>query len=268
MGSLSRSFKISNKFQNEFEILFPNKPFTKEYILQYITACTNHVFKQAAKKFPDHKLKYINPIFVIDKMIYPASNLAGDHNINRSVLAAFHLVATNEIIPISQPIRQNKLKGICLFSGSDLLSHTYNTFKTFNLDLIVSNEDIIADDIDEKYLVEKVSRMDIDLENLNQNFHAFSRELQINATEDIVKLKKTLVLYQLLAKALNGTTSISFVNSTQQNSFFHCLLTLISEQPFKESELLDFATVLELMSQPLENYKNAIHAASKVKRHL
>ena len=47
----------------------------------------------------------------------------------------------------------------------------------------------------------------------------------------------------------------SFINGyNQEFSFFNCLFTLVSEKPFAEDELLDFALLVDSMAAPIAGY--------------
>ncbi len=104
MGPLSLLFKRSDIFQKEFDRLFPDNAFNKVNILKYITACTEIILSRARKYYPEKKLIFINPLFIVDKQIYPASNLPGDANILRLLKPVFGIVQSKTMASISLPV--------------------------------------------------------------------------------------------------------------------------------------------------------------------
>ena len=63
------------------------------------------------------------------------------------------------------------------------------------------------------------------------------------------------MLYKNMARLSEPGLFFSFVNNYNQAfSFFNCLFTLVSEKPFSEEELLDFALIIDNMSAPIAGY--------------
>lgn len=255
MGPLSNLFKRSDIFQQEFDRIFPDRPFTKVNILNYITVCTEIILTRARKKYPEKGLKFINPLFVVDNQIYPASNLPGDPNIVRLVKPVFGIVKSKTMASISLPILDNLLSGVCLCFGNTYGYYDYNLFKTFDLDSLTDNVGFLADEISEYRLADKFRYLKVDANKFTEDFNEFARALSLVTEEEKLKLIKALILYKDISNAIGQSMVYSFVNKyNQTRSFFDCLLVLISERPFDEDELLDFALIAEGVAMPIANY--------------
>ena len=256
MESLSNLFKKSDVFKQEFDKVFPAKPFNKVNILNYISICTGIVLAETRKKYPDQHLKFINPVFIVDKEIFPAPSLPGDPTILKLSRLFFDLIQRQVVIPLSLPIMDSLLSGICLFYGNIYEDSTYKLFKTYNLD-ILSNEVVIkANEIHDIYTADEIKDLNVGVAQIANNaFHEFSSALNLDSYEDQMKLVKTLILYKSLARVTSDTLVFSFVNKfNQSHSFFDCLLSFVSEKPFEEDALLDFAHIAEAISLPIANY--------------
>ena len=254
MGQLSNLFKRSDIFKEEFDKIFPSETFNKAHILRYITECTGIVLKEAREKYPDHGLRFINPLFIIDREIFPASNLPGDTSVLNYTRPVFDLVQSKTIIPLSLPVIDNLLSGICLFFGNTSAVHEYKLFKAFNLD-ILPNIDSKPGGVNESNIVSEIRALNIHVNKYPGSFIDFSNALSAFSDEDRITLIKTLILYKSMSKAINHSLVFSFVNKyNPTRSFFDCLLTFVSERPFDEDELFDFAHITESISLPIANY--------------
>jgi len=255
METLSNLFKKSEVFSEEFDKIFPSKPFTKFNILNYISSCTEMVLGEARQRFPTRRLKFINPLFIVDGEIFPASNLPGDDTILKLTHPFFGLVQSKTIIPLSIPIIENLLSGVCLCYGNINEPCDYKLFKKFELDSLSYELDFDLNAVDEHYLNDEISNLKVDIDRFTEEFDQFAKSLSVFSYQDKIKLTKTLALYKNLAKSINSTLFYSFVNKyNQTHSFFDCMLTFISEKPFDEDELLDFANIVEGISLPIANY--------------
>jgi len=255
MWSLSNSFKKSGVFQEEFDKIFPARPFTKANILNYISICTEIVLSAGRKKYTENNLKFINPLFIVDHTIYPASNLPGDISILKLLNPVFGIIQSRNMTSISIPILDNLLSGVCLFFGNANIQHEYRLYKTFNLDSLTNNIGFIADEINGTRLLDKFKYLKVDANNFTESFNDFARLLSATTDDDRQRLVKTLLMYKNIANALSNSLAFSFVNKyNQTHSFFDCLLVLISEKAFDEDELLDFALITEGISLPIANY--------------
>jgi hypothetical protein len=255
METLSNLFKKSEIFSEEFDKIFPSKPFTKFNILNYISACTEIVLTEAQQRFPSRRLKFINPLFIVDGEIFPAANLTGDEAILKLTRPFFGLVQSKTIIPLSIPILENLLSGVCLCYGNTTDKCEYQLFKKVDLDSLPYEIDFRPDEIDQQRLHDEVSNLKIDIDRFTEDFEEFAKYLSVFSYQDKIKLTKTLALYKNISKTISPTLFYSFVNKyNQTHSFFDCLLTLISEKPFDEDELLDFANIVEGISLPIANY--------------
>jgi len=256
MESLSNLFKKNNVFKQEFDKIFPSKPFNKVNILSYISVCTEIVLMECRKKYPDQLLKYINPVFIVDNEIFPAPNLPGDPTIGKLTRPFFDLVQTRTIIPMSLPIMDNLLSGICLFHGNNFNEKDFQLFKTYDLDEISTIVGITSNAIHDIYYADDIKTISIGIAQIaNDKFYEFSSQLGIITDEDKIRLIKSLILFKSIAKVVGTPLVFSFVNKyNQAHSFFDCLLTFISEKPFDEDTLLDFAHIAEAISLPIANY--------------
>jgi hypothetical protein len=256
MESLSNLFKKTDIFKQEFDKIFPGKPFNKVNILSYITACTEIVLAESRKKYHDHYLKFINPVFIVDNEIFPVPNLPGDPTIAKLTRPFFDLVQEKTIIPMSLPVRDNLLSGVCLFYGDTFENEKYGLFKTYNLDDIFTEVSIRANEIHDIYYVDGIKELPIGVAQIaNDTFLEFSSGLNLASDEEKIMLIKSLILFRSIARVVNTPLVFSFVNNfNQRHSFFDCLLTFISEKPFDEDILLDFAHITEAISLPLANY--------------
>ncbi len=255
MGPLSNLFKRSDIFQQEFDRIFPARPFNKVNVLNYITVCTDIVLTRSRKRYPEKGLKFINPLFIVDNQIYPASGLSGDPNILRLLKPVFGIVQSKTMSSISLPILDNLLSGVCLCFGNTYNYYEYNLFKSFDLDSLTNNVGFIADELSEQRLSDKFKYLKIDASRFTEDFNYFAEILSANTEEEKMKLIKALILYKDISNALSQSLVYSFVNKyNQTRSFFDCLMVLISERPFDEDELLDFALITEGISLPIANY--------------
>ncbi len=254
MGPLSNFFKKSEIFKEEFDKIFPAQTFNKVNILKYITICTEIVLAEARKKYPDHGLRFINPLFIVDREIFPASNLPGDAHILKLASPVFDLVQSKTIIPLSLPIIDNLLSGICLFFGNKSVFYDYTLFKTFNLDILPSIEPQPGG-ADEINMINEIRSLKIHVNKYPQSFLEFANALSAISDEEKIILIKTLILYKYVSNRINQSLVYSFVNKyNPSKSFFDCLFTFISEQPFDEDDLLDFANITESVALPIANY--------------
>ncbi len=254
MGPLSNLLKRSEIFKEQFDRIFPDETFNKVNILKYITECIGILLTEARDKYPDHGIRFINPLFIVDREIFPASNLPGDAVILKFTPQIFDLVQSKTIIPFSLPIIDNLLSGICLFHGNIEMPHDYKLFKTFNLN-ILPNIESVAGEINEDNIAAKIINLSIRIQKYPASFVALSNALGSNSEEEKVTLIKTLLLYKSMANTLDHSLAYSFINKyNATRSFFDCLLTVVSEQPFDEDELLDFAHIAESIALPIANY--------------
>jgi hypothetical protein len=181
--------------------------------------------------------------------------LPGDPNIVRLIKPVFGIVQSKTLTSISLPILENLLSGVCLCFGNTYNYYDYNLFKTFNLDSLTHNVGFIADEINEHRLVDKFKYLKVDVNRFTEDFNYFAGLLSAVTDDEKIRLIKTLILYKDISSALSQSLVYSFVNKyNQTHSFFDCLLVLISERPFDEDELLDFALIAESISLPIANY--------------
>ncbi len=255
MESLSNSLKRSGVFQREFDKIFPEHTFNKTNMLKYITACTRVVLEATQKKYPHHQVKFVNPVFIVDKEIYPAPDLPGDTTILKLTKPFFNLLQAKVIVPLSLPVMDNLLSGVCLFYGNTYNSFDYKLFKCCNLDHVIPEAGLNTADIKGPYMIDEIIDLHIDLSKVSYNLNQFAHELSAISAIDKIRLIKTLILYRDISKPLSDSLVFSFVNRyNQAHSFFDCLLTFISERPFDEDELLDLANITEGVSLPIANY--------------
>ena len=271
MGPLSNVFKRSEIFKVEFDKIFPAETFNKVNILKYITACTGEILKEAQEKYHAHGLRFINPLFIVNREIFPASNLPGDRDVLKFTRPVFELVASRAIIPLSQPVVDNLLSGICLFFGKTAGVHDFKLFKTFNLDIL---PDIAAKPGGETEIniANEIRSLNIHVNKYPTSFLDFSNALSAISEDDKIVLIKTLILYKSMSAAINDSLVFSFVNKFNPSpSFFDCLLTFVSDRPFDEDELLDFAHITESLALPIVNFdyskSKGISAHTMAKRH-
>ena len=255
MWSLSNYLKKSDIFQEEFDKIFPARPFTKANILHYISVCTEIVLTKGRKRYAHKGLRFINPLFIIDHVIYPAPNLTGDPNILKLLSPVFGVVQSKNMTSISLPILDNLLSGVCLFFGNTHTNFDYKLYETFNLDSLTHNIGFVGDELNEERLVDKFTYLKVDVNKFTEDFNEFARQLSATSDEDRQRLIKTLLMYKNISNALSKTLVFSYVNKyNQTHSFFDCLMVLISDKPFDEDELLDFALITEGISLPIANY--------------
>jgi len=254
MDSLSNLLKKSEVFQIEFDKLFPDQTFNKVNILKYITTCTEIVLTETRKKYPQHNIRFINPVFIVSNEIYPASDLPGDSKILQLTRPFFNLLQAKIIMPLSIPMLDNLLSGVCLFYGHKSDKYAYKLFKAFDLDSILSHQPDNGG-VQMRYMIDEIIDLKIDLNELSGKFNEFSRDLLAISEQEKMRLVKTMILYRDVSRALGNSLVLSFVNRyNQTHSFFDCVLTFISEHPFEEDELLDFAHITESISLPIANY--------------
>jgi hypothetical protein len=255
MSNLSASFTKKETFKKEFGNLFPAKKFDRSNILNYITGCTILVMEQAMERYADYGLKFINPVFITDKEICPPAHLPGDPVILESIYDYYSLIQSKLILPVSLPVIDNKLGGICLFSNAGDDIHAYKSFRTFNMDELKIK---IDPECTNKYtIINDLMNTSIEINKLPETFLDFCTELNITDREDIARLVKTFMLYNNRAETVDCSLVFSTVNGrSAAPAFFDFLFTIISEKPFEEQVLLDFALIIEGISLPLINYYN------------
>ena len=252
MHYLSEAFKTSGFFRKEFERIFVSRPFDKPNILEYIKVCTQGVLSAAQDKYPEHGLRFINPVFIVNREIYPVPGLPGDERITNLAYESFPLVSSKDIVPLSLKVLDNRMFGLVLYFHEGYKDHEYRTFRTFDLSNTSNNND---DKIVEAFLVDGVSHLEMDINRLTSDFHRIASEFELVTTKEKMRLYKTFMLYKNMARLSDQGMFFSFVNSYNQDfSFFNCLFTLVSEKPFAEDELLDFALLVDNMSAPLAGY--------------
>ena len=252
MQYLSVAFKQSGFFGKEFDKIFAEQPFDKPNILAYINLCTTAVLAEAQRKHPHHGLKFINPIFIVNGEIYPVPGLTGDERVMRLAYESFGLVNSRTIVPLSLKVLDNRMFGLVLYFNDRYKGHEYMTFRTFDLgNTTNSNDDKIKDAI----LVDEVSHLEMDINKVTGDFHKIAAELELVTTKEKMKLYKTFMLYKNMARLSDTGMFFSFVNNYNQAfSFFNCLFTLVSEKPFSEEELLDFALIIDQLSAPIAGF--------------
>jgi len=271
MSPLSNSFKRSGIFKDEFDKIFPDETFNKVHILRYITACTGIVLKGVQERYPERGLRFINPLFIVDGEIFPASNLPGDASVLQFARPVFELLGSKTIIPLSLPVVNNMLAGVCLFHGSTAGSNHYSLFKTFDLDML-PGIDADAGEAQAEGIANEVRDMQIHVNSYPDSFLAFAHALGADTEEAMMDLVKTLILYKSMSAAINESLVFSFVNKFHPApSFFDCILTFVSDHPFDEDELLDLAHITESMALPIATYdysrSKPISANTMAKRH-
>jgi len=252
MQYLSQAFKQSGLFNTEFDRIFAEQPFDKPNILAYINVCTTAVLEAAQRKYPHHSLKFINPIFIVNQEIYPVPGLPGDERVLSLAYESFGLVNSRTIVPLSLKVLDNRMFGLVLYFNDHYKGQEYMTFRTFDLGNTTNNND---DKIDEGTLVDGVSHLEIDINNATSDFHKIAAEFELVTTKEKMKLYKTFMLYKNMARLSEPGMFFSFVNNYNQAfSFFNCLFTLVSEKPFTEEELLDFALIIDNLSAPIAGF--------------
>jgi hypothetical protein len=261
MESLSNLLKKSDVFQNEFDKIFPAQTFNKTNILRYVSVCTAIVLEESRKRYPEHIIKFVNPVFVVDKEIYPAPDLHGDTTVLQLTRPLFNLLQSKIIVPFSVPILDNLLSGLCLFFGETAGRYPYQLFKTCDLDNLVADTGMNPEQAQRARVIDDLIDLDIDVTRFSNTLNKFCEDLLAISEYDKIRLVKTLILYRDMANGLSDALVYSFVNKyNQTRSFFDCLLTFVSAQPFDEDELLDLALITEGMSLPIANYD---HSKSK-----
>ena len=252
MSYLSAAFKRSDIFKKEFDKIFTTQQFDKPNILRYINACATIILEEVQKKYPQNDLKFINPVFIVNREIYPVPDLAGDKPIINLAYESFGLVSSRAIVPLSLKVLDNRLFGLCLYFHNTIPDPDYVAFRTFNLGNTTNNNN---DAISESVLVEEVSHLEMDINNMTNEFHKLATEFELVTTEDRMRLFKTMMLYKNMARLSEHGMFFSFVNNYNQlPSFFNCLFTFVSGKPFAEDELVDFALLIDALSAPLANY--------------
>jgi hypothetical protein len=253
MLPLSDFLGKSGNFKAEFERIVKIKDDSRENILKYISACTKIIFSEVEKNYPRHNLRYINPIFIVNKDIYPVPDVRGDINISKVARASEKLIASEDILPLSQAIISSGSPGACLFWGHAGDSNEYKGFKTLGLGSITVGLGLGAHGIDEAMMVDKMHT--VDARAAVGEAEGFLGALGVRA-EDRLKLVRTVVLYKNIAAALGTPMAFSFVNNSVKTHSFNCLMTFVSEHAFTEGELNDLAGVIAEMSAPIEQYYN------------
>ncbi len=271
MSPLSNTFKRSGIFKDEFDKIFPDETFNKVHILRYITVCTGIVLKGVQERYPERGLRFINPLFIVDGEIFPASNLPGDDSVLQFARPVFDLLGSKTIISLSLPVVNNLLAGVCLFHGNTVGNNHYSLFKTFDLDMLPTVE-AKSDEVRAEGITNEVRGMQIHVNSYPDSFLAFAHAMSAHTKEARIDLVKTLILYKSMSAAINDSLVFSFVNKfNPAPSFFDCILTFVSDQPFDEDELLDLAHITESMALPIATYdyskSKPISAHTMAKRH-
>lgn len=252
MSYLSETFKKSDTFKKEFGKIFSTQPFDKPNILRYISNCTSLILVEAQKKYPQNGLKFINPIFIVNREIYPVPDLHGDERIINIAYESFSLVSSRTIVPLSLKILDNRLFGLCLYFHDAAHDPGYMSFRSFNLGNTTNNDN---DKIKESIIVDQVSHLEMDINRVTGEFHRLAAEFELINTKDKLRLYKTLMLYKNMARIADHGMYFSFINNYNQDpSFFNCLFTVVSEKPFAETELLDFALLIDNLSAPIAGF--------------
>lgn len=252
MSYLSETFKKSDTFKKEFGKIFSSQTFDKSNILRYISNCTSLILAEAQRKYPEHNLKFINPIFIVNREIYPVPDLHGDERVINIAYESFSLVSSRTIVPLSLKILDNRMFGLCLYFRDGARDPGYISFRSFNLGNTTNNDN---DKIKETIIVDEVSHLEMDINRVTGEFHRLAAEFDLVNTKDKLRLFKTLMLYKNMARIADHGMYFSFINSyNPEQSFFNCLFTLVSEKPFAEPELLDFALLIDAMSAPIAGF--------------
>ena len=104
-------------------------------------------------------------------------------------------------------------------------------------------------------IANEIRALKIHVNKYPASFLYFSEALSSISEEEKIILIKTLILYKSMSNAINESLVFSFVNKFNPvKSFFDCLLTFVSERPFDEDELLDFAHITESVALPIANF--------------
>ncbi len=252
MSYLSEAFKKSGFFQKEFDKIFDAQPFDKPNILTYINVCTTAVLKAAQEKYPRQGMKFINPVFIVNREIYPVPGLSGDERIIKLAQESFGLINSRAIVPLSLKVLDNRMFGLVLYFNDNYKGQEYMTFRTFDLANTTGNND---DKVSDVFLVDEISHLEMDINKVSGDFHKIAAEFELVTTKEKVQLFKTFMLYKNMARLSETGMFFSFINNYNQAvSFFNCLFTVVSEKPFYEEELLDFALIIDNMSAPLAAY--------------
>ncbi len=261
MQYFSGAFKTSGLFYKEFDKIFATQPFDKPNILAYISSCTKAVLSEAQHRYPEHGLKFINPVFVVNNEIFPVPGLPGDSQIIDLAYESFGLVGTKDIVPLSIKVLDNRMFGLVLYFNDQHKGHQYNTFRTFDLGNITTNNN--DDAIAPSFLVDGISHLETDIDNVSSDFNKIAAEFDLATTKEKMRLFKTFMLYKNMARLSEQGMFFSFVNGyNQEFSFFNCLFTLVSEKPFSEDELLDFALLTDNMAAPISGFYNEVKGVS------
>ena len=254
---LSLSLKKRRVFEREFSNIFPNSDFDTLNILEYIAICSKLVLEEAKKYYKENIIYYINPVFIYGKgdnlKVYKAPNMSDKLNIIKSNNIAFNLVDKKVILPLSVKIVNNNLHGICLIYDNDK-KYDYELYHIFNLKDIKNNIKLIDGEIHEDYVISEIQKPLSNLHLKNESLQNFAQELSITAQDELIKLKKALILYKFISKSIGDKVTFSFINKFNPHNFFECLFTVISENQFSEDQLLDFASIVESISSPLAKY--------------
>ncbi|MES2702853.1 MAG: hypothetical protein V4649_09455 [Bacteroidota bacterium] len=254
MSTLSASLKQSRVFAAEFDSLFPAHPFDKANILLYIAGCHKLVLDAARHFYPHRHLQFVNPVFVIDGAIYPPTELHGDPGIVKLAAANLQLIQQKVVLPISASLTANGLRGVCLALTEGSLPE-YTDHLVFDLTLLHTGATPLQKQATGGQIVDVMTRLEIKADGLPPQFAELAGKLGVIFEADKEKLAKTLVLYKFFFEATGLPAFITYVNRMHtQRTFFDSLFTLVSDAPFTEAELNDFATVVDDMSQPLEDY--------------
>ncbi len=255
---LSDYFKINDVFEKQYNSSFANIENDSKYnALDYISTCAQIVFEKAQKHYPNNGLHYINPVLILKKEIVEAADINNQFprvnmaNIINSLHATYQLVHSGKISSIAKLVVYKKLTGLCLFFGNIHENYTFKKFKTYNLDRVES-ELKFTTNLHSRSIIESVTKLQINKNDISNESNQLFRELTIENIDEMIGLEKTFILYKSASRQIDRSLCISYVNKyNTYNSFFDCIFTLISEKPFNEKELLDFARIVEGISFPL-----------------
>ncbi len=252
MQYLSGAFKASGFFTKEFDRIFATQPFDKPNILEYINVCTKEILSRAQAKYPLQGLTFINPVFIVNREIYPVPELPGDRRIIDLAYESFGLVNSRTIVPLSLKVLDNRMFGLVLYFNDNYKGQEYMTFRTFDLANTTGSN---ADKLNEAFLVDNVAHLEIDIDKVTDDFNKLAAEFELSTTKEKMQLYKTFMLYKNMARLSDTGMFFSFINNYNQAvSFFNCLFTVVSEKPFTEEELLDFALIVDAMSAPVAGF--------------
>jgi hypothetical protein len=253
MITLSSRLRASGTFGKLFNDFFPANAFDKDHILSYISACNEAILNEGTGAYPDHKIQFINPVFVIDGTIYPPAVLHGNEHVISLAHANIELIRGQEVLPVSIPVINSKIPGVCLYMGAGV---AYKGYPSLDLNSLTSMPLPFTNKSSEAAMIAMVEIMPVSAEALPAIFHSLAEALGVSAIDDKIKLAKNLLLYKYFFKGVSDSPAyLSFMSSeAATHSFFDCLFTVVSERAFTEAQLDDFRKVIADMTAPLEQY--------------